>query len=695
MNTTSQPLEHFQHQPLDHSEQSIRLIQILPHLSSPCGRIQCRIVLATISASYTCVSYQWGPPNITGEVLVNGAPFAVRQNLHKFLQVIREMLSIGDAMGISSHDMFWIDALSIDQTNNVERNHQVAQMGQIFSNSRSVLLWLGDMPRSVPTLVETIMTLSTSYEDLSMIYANKGDLKKYIMDNTYWSRAWITQEILLARHVKILLGTTIVDFQHDMISGLKQFYLVDSTHNRHFSQFMSCWNGEFHASPLLTLLCQFQNKECEHRHDRIYSLLSLCSDVCDRVEVDYNISTSELARRILTSYQESGQLCLCTAILVSQALGLHEIALHSKELTRDDDVPYIEYDVVSDALRIKPHEARWGLYCFEENKDIDFLRSCTLLDFQDTCESSSLACLRLAWDDEKFATPSGEKHIYWMHAEPSASPQQLNLFKLRGPHIIHYRRYDLDMVVVTIRFPLWLLARIYPSSADLCVHATASRVRRRKFKTQYPRMVFESSDYPKHRFHRDLPPFCPDLAPPEHVIRSEIAESALDVNVPQVSDREQLLDSASLVTPRQLLPPNSPEWPLYLTAPAVKLTRSPWKAITPLAQPASKARFTPGRPYKPRLESNPSYLIESGKLNLDMVHEALPLPIRERLQNRATFVQSRTAPLLGRTMRPRRRTFSSFGQLEREKEEEQSWEHERELERARSQAWRTVRMYRE
>ncbi|KAF2633929.1 HET-domain-containing protein [Macroventuria anomochaeta] len=39
---------------------------------------------------------------------------------------------------------FWIDALCIDQDNVDERNHQVQQMGEIFSCAQQVFAWLGN-----------------------------------------------------------------------------------------------------------------------------------------------------------------------------------------------------------------------------------------------------------------------------------------------------------------------------------------------------------------------------------------------------------------------------------------------------------------------------------------------------------------------------------------------------------------------
>jgi hypothetical protein len=40
--------------------------------------------------------------------------------------------------------VLWVDAVCIDQSNNIERNHQVQQIYTIYSLARRVLIWLGD-----------------------------------------------------------------------------------------------------------------------------------------------------------------------------------------------------------------------------------------------------------------------------------------------------------------------------------------------------------------------------------------------------------------------------------------------------------------------------------------------------------------------------------------------------------------------
>jgi hypothetical protein len=100
------PGEGFRHKPLDHSIQSIRVIQVLPDLTED-GIIQSLITQVTTSAEYVCLSYVWGEPEPCQTIMVDGKPYIVRQNLFDFLENIRPM---DEAI-----QFWWIDAICIDQ----------------------------------------------------------------------------------------------------------------------------------------------------------------------------------------------------------------------------------------------------------------------------------------------------------------------------------------------------------------------------------------------------------------------------------------------------------------------------------------------------------------------------------------------------------------------------------------------------
>ncbi|KAF2029507.1 HET-domain-containing protein [Setomelanomma holmii] len=197
--------ESFVRRPLDHSKAAVRLVQLLPNLS-PAGLIQCVLMHATVDAKYLCLSYRWGDPEPSGVILIDSKVFGVRQNLLDFLQMAR-------ANGQASI-MYWIDALCIDQSNAAERAHQVAQMGDIFSQALGVYLWLGANPKLAPVLQAFYDPEAATPQQWGLIGANRKALEAYICGNEYWQRAWIIQEIFLAKIVTVWANNMPLLFEH-------------------------------------------------------------------------------------------------------------------------------------------------------------------------------------------------------------------------------------------------------------------------------------------------------------------------------------------------------------------------------------------------------------------------------------------------------------------------------------------------
>jgi hypothetical protein len=93
-----------------------------------------RVISVDDAIPYTAVSYMWGDPTCEREILLDGRPFLVRSNFFDLLETISEE---------GSDDVYWIDALCINQVDTKERTHQVRLMGQIYASADHVLVWLG------------------------------------------------------------------------------------------------------------------------------------------------------------------------------------------------------------------------------------------------------------------------------------------------------------------------------------------------------------------------------------------------------------------------------------------------------------------------------------------------------------------------------------------------------------------------
>jgi hypothetical protein len=119
---------------------SFRLLSLLPGLDN--SPIECTLRHTRRSAPfqpYEALSYAWGDPNLTSEILVNGLPLSITRNLEHALRSLRQ-----DSAQDGAARTLWVDAICIDQSQVFERNHQVAQMDKIYAGAERVIIWFGD-----------------------------------------------------------------------------------------------------------------------------------------------------------------------------------------------------------------------------------------------------------------------------------------------------------------------------------------------------------------------------------------------------------------------------------------------------------------------------------------------------------------------------------------------------------------------
>ena len=390
------PPKPFQYRPLDHSQSSIRLVHLLPKLSIK-GLIQCRISHASINTSYVCLSYVWNIRKQYTEfsnlgdtdervILINSQPFLVRDNLFDFLWMARHNATRRDwtPERFDLSVLFWVDALCIDQLNVSERNHQVQQMGDIYSGALSVQVWLGKAPPLGPTAccvsgvnpmpgeertahLEKVLHCWTAYLSsdgslpLQSVYEYSLALGDYIFENCYWKRAWVGQEIYLAKKLTFWVHTLPLDLQmvrqiRERIFGLfsppgfrSRYHSGQYYMDYHYSMF------QLDASlNLVTLLDQFSNKQCADPRDRVFSLLYLCPKRRPITTIDYQMPLTLLAYRVLC--QHPGELCLCMTAVVESALGV-KANMSGNVPSGVFDGPWVEFD-----MTIKDHKPITGSY---------------------------------------------------------------------------------------------------------------------------------------------------------------------------------------------------------------------------------------------------------------------------------------------------------------------------------------------
>lgn len=287
---------------------NIRLFKILNENpgGSPIIRCELRVVPIDGEEIYSAVSYVWGNSEQIHEVILDGKPFGVAKNLYQLLTELATRRYSG---------CLWIDALCIDQSDLLERNHQVALMGKIYAKAEKVLVWLGpgtnDLCRALVHL-QDFETLKKGLLEDSDIWDGLH-LKRMLefCDHEYWTRAWIVQEFLLAQSVEIWCGELSLDLQvlspirnsrHDQKNTTERLVIVDSKPMRMVKKRRTLipWRQFFYPADLV----DFGLLRCYDPRDRVYSMLSIV-DPKGQIPPDYSKTTSDLFEDLFGLYLEA------------------------------------------------------------------------------------------------------------------------------------------------------------------------------------------------------------------------------------------------------------------------------------------------------------------------------------------------------------------------------------------------------
>ncbi|KAH6861032.1 heterokaryon incompatibility protein-domain-containing protein [Alternaria rosae] len=305
----------FQHSPLDYNQPAIRVLRIRPYLSAE-GYLQCSLTSTTTKDDYTCLSYTWGREDAVCPILLNWRLFLVRRNLMNFLEVARKKYP-GQAL--------WIDAICIDQHSVIERNHQVAQMGAIYTAAKHVIIWLGGsrpIARFFEVWKQCNMIKSTSNWWIevakSLVEVEYG--WRLLTQHEYWTRAWITQEIARANSLSVLAMDVELDRSLLKYIGKIPLYTHDGLDSR-FTRHIDLARGRrlLHDRSLFSILQELPNQHCHIRRDRIYSLLALASEGAN-IPVDYERTHLDIGVDIMRACSESA--CICSFGLIKRVLGI-------------------------------------------------------------------------------------------------------------------------------------------------------------------------------------------------------------------------------------------------------------------------------------------------------------------------------------------------------------------------------------
>ncbi|KAK3650443.1 hypothetical protein LTR22_012534 [Elasticomyces elasticus] len=302
---------------------SIRLLSILPMLSGE-GQIRCQTACfqRTARTGYIALSYAWGPEAEPCHIILDGQRFNVRKNLFDFLHAARKFR--GRFSG-----WLWIDALSIDQSNDIERTHQVASMSKIYSNATYVLIWLGLRSRDSDVAMHILCTSVEHWLDPLKFYhmwtPGHSAAITQLLERPYWSRLWSTCAVIMCDG-SCVACTLFVDFVDILAQKWTDVspVIVEIIGNRTILRSPSPEAMEsirtvrkcpaisvvkyasqaIRVMPLLDLMCALKHLGCAESRDKVYALLGVAAQTHATIEPDYTLPVVTLAHAVLRHHHQ-------------------------------------------------------------------------------------------------------------------------------------------------------------------------------------------------------------------------------------------------------------------------------------------------------------------------------------------------------------------------------------------------------
>ena len=266
---------------------------------------------------YESLSYAWGERDLTKLLIVDDHEFKISKNLHTILLQLRYPDKIRT---------LWIDAICINQRDDVEKGQQILLMGQVYEKADTVLCWLGELsllrlralkflqslaeeaPKYLkPEPLECYWTVLNDelVPGVDVNFVMEAALEAHveaIYENDWFTRLWIVQELALARSPIITCGTYDLSWKEfelatriigsclgessDTPSSLRSFkdaWDIISLRGRYSLNMrpITARPVHFHIDQpwsIGRLVWDMRDKKCKDDRDRVYAVLSLTAN---------------------------------------------------------------------------------------------------------------------------------------------------------------------------------------------------------------------------------------------------------------------------------------------------------------------------------------------------------------------------------------------------------------------------------
>jgi hypothetical protein len=243
------------YRPLHNARDEIRLLELLPDRSvQPPEKgptIQCLLRHASLrDAEYLALSYVWGDATQTSNITVEYEWTAGGGSSSKEVVTIPVTDNLASALAHLRYSkkplILWVDAICINQQDDLEKSDQILKMGRIYEKARKTIVWLGPAEHDSDKQMKYISKLGKD-SGIFQFYGPGNNLRKMISDQlgierrncvdsrglsmrgylqalsdykvfrelkgldlflkrAWWTRAWVLQEFVKSNYVEFHCG---------------------------------------------------------------------------------------------------------------------------------------------------------------------------------------------------------------------------------------------------------------------------------------------------------------------------------------------------------------------------------------------------------------------------------------------------------------------------------------------------------
>ncbi|KAK5659884.1 hypothetical protein OQA88_13347 [Cercophora sp. LCS_1] len=306
---------------------TIRLLELSPGDARDDLKGILRHVSLDSNPSFLAISYAWGHGSKPFTLETPDGAVGLTSSLCFGLKRLRHM---------AGSVLVWADAICIDQSNDKEKSRQIRLMPDIFRAAVKVPAWIGEETDNSSQAIDYLCKMATPSHPSTTADAPEDsavwDSISKLFGRPWFHRAWVVQELVLARQVTVLCGPKSVPWEDiyaaaqlcaekarrsTAVSGVMKEMAERTSVVLRLGNLQRSYRdddnddgdegGQRGQRGILTLLHDFQYTQATLPRDKMFALLGLACDALDpEFSPDYVAPVEHIVQRYARVFVERG-----------------------------------------------------------------------------------------------------------------------------------------------------------------------------------------------------------------------------------------------------------------------------------------------------------------------------------------------------------------------------------------------------